>query len=377
MKKIIFLLSVFLISCSADEKVVENAEIIIEIETDMTKLLSIDDLDYKVDYEIISLDSKNDESLLGEINKIIAFEQFLYIQQGNTPSGVFIFTRDGEFVKKLAVGRGYGEFFAVRDMLIDKETRQLEVVDPMNCAVLCYDLQGNFKYKTDLPRLNFYEVQKLKNDEYILFDQNHKFKIEKDYYFTFVKNGDVIKESIEKRKGLDNLLGGRHFLEYKNEVYCNSFFGNIMYKIDTTSRSLYPYIKINPILEATDEKLADLTSEGEDFISFNHFRIFDNENLLAFTITKGKNNRFNLLYDIKKQKTYNKIYSDAPYLSLNSGYDDNGEYYYVFPSAIAELKDYTPKSSVEAEILNKLISMTTDSNYYGNPYILYTSYKKK
>ena len=377
MMRLIFILSLFALSCNKSEQS-ESAEITIEIEKEINDCLPLDSSNYLVNYEILSLSADSTDALLSGIDKLVAFEDYLYIlsKQMRGNEGVFIFRKDGSFVKRLAKGKGRGEFIAAYDILIDKENKQLEVLDRVGFSILRYTLDGKFQSKSSLPRAEYFEFFRLADEEYLLFNSRHNSKKDTAYYFQRIKDGDLVDEYITIPNGARNLLVGFHFFE-NSHIYCNSTFGNIVYQFNKKTSSLSPYIKMNPILEKGNEKLVKNNRSllDNEYYYFTNFRIFDDENLLSFNIYKDK--LYGLMYDMNSKKTYKRLLSGAPYFTLSIGSDNSGEYFYIFPEGIERLKKYTPKSNQEKEIIDKLSSMNQEDMADSNPYIIYLSYDKK
>lgn len=87
--------------------------------------MNLDTTRFNVDYSVIKLQDGSGDTLLGCISKVVAADEKLYILSNG---GVYIFTADGAFLKKLQQGRGPKEFIRASDILIDLENGQLEIL---------------------------------------------------------------------------------------------------------------------------------------------------------------------------------------------------------------------------------------------------------
>lgn len=138
---IFIILSYSLISCSTQEESYLKGEI---VRVDPINYASSqpDSLLKEINY--IPLETL-ESSYIGEIEKIIPFEDRYYVLNGPIASSVACFSSEGKFLFKIqAIGRGPGEYGDLSDFLIDKENRHLELLD-LYGKILYFDLlHGNF-----------------------------------------------------------------------------------------------------------------------------------------------------------------------------------------------------------------------------------------
>lgn len=93
----------------------------------------------------------NDQSILGEIQHLEAFEDRLYILD-NVTGKIFVFTIEGKFLFVLdKVGQGPGEYAQIDYFSIDRNERQIFVADLMTNTILRYDLDGRFISRQKVP----------------------------------------------------------------------------------------------------------------------------------------------------------------------------------------------------------------------------------
>lgn len=76
------------------------------------------------DVQLISLETI-DESLVGNIYKIVVTDSMNYIFDHYKGGGVVIFDRNGKFIKRISPGRGPGELYQLNDIDYDKQNNEL------------------------------------------------------------------------------------------------------------------------------------------------------------------------------------------------------------------------------------------------------------
>ena len=95
------------------------------------------------DFEYVRLEA-NDSASIGSVRKAMVFDGRIYVAD-HRAKGVYIFEREGKFIKNPArLGSGGQEFARIDDFQIDRELRQLIVLDSENGTLTFYDLDGDF-----------------------------------------------------------------------------------------------------------------------------------------------------------------------------------------------------------------------------------------
>ena len=143
------------------------------------------------DYKLIKLET-NPECQISRIWKIFFTNDRIIIQDGNSDRGsryalnIFVFDYKGNFLIKFdKVGKGPGEYTAIKDICVDEKNNFLYLLDQMN-TLRKYDLQGNFIKENKLegrPRkltifnekvlvYYFMNINDDENLEYILLDKD-------------------------------------------------------------------------------------------------------------------------------------------------------------------------------------------------------------
>ncbi len=366
MKYIIYLfLCLLLYSCS-DTQLTEIETI--KLDQDVANYPTIDDSKISVDYEILTLKNRDKSQIVPSIEKLIEFDGRLYILPSlimpNT--SLYIFGSDGSLIKRLNSGRGRGEFMSAIDMCIDAETKQLEVLDRMQCAILRYTLDGEFVSKSDLPRKNMSNFYKLADSQYLIYTPFHVFKEETDSYFKRVVDGEIVQEYLNKPRDLVNGLLSSHIYKGNDGVYCNGEDGNTLYKFDEETMSFEPSLQIEPILDVDDPRLADKGMPENELSCFCNFRRFGN--IINLYVRRGS--RYHtVMYDTKSRRSYNHILPNFSFKFI--GANEREELYSIHVESVEALREYTPKSKIERSIIEDLLSRDL---LIDNPYIIRLSY---
>lgn len=157
----------FLIVCSCGRKEKKEEVELISLRLNLESYPAIEESDYKVDFEVIPLENR-DDCLTVKIDRIEIYDEKIYLKSLKEKY-VMIFRVDGKFLKHLPIGRGPGEIFFPWDILIDTVNRQLEVLDAYR-AIKRYDLEGNYIDEVQFKESNI-EFEKL-GDRYILYSAN-------------------------------------------------------------------------------------------------------------------------------------------------------------------------------------------------------------
>lgn len=163
--KIILVHLIVLWSCSGTD----NNKSIKELNIDISKLEKMDKFYPTISaYEFITL---QEDSLikLGEIHKIIFYNDKIYISDVRKAKGVFIYNKEGTLLSTInSVGRGSGEYTNIRDFNIDTLTNDIYILDPQLRKILIYDSKGVFlrDIKLDFIASNFIITGK-----YLIFDK--------------------------------------------------------------------------------------------------------------------------------------------------------------------------------------------------------------
>lgn len=92
--------------------------------------------------KVVFFDDSCTDAMVGNIEKVIITERYLYVMDRFGQSGVVLFDIDGHFVKRIPFGQGPGEISKVYDIYYDKYKQKLLLDVPRGFAV--YEENGEF-----------------------------------------------------------------------------------------------------------------------------------------------------------------------------------------------------------------------------------------
>jgi hypothetical protein len=87
----------------------------------------------------------NDNSLIGEINKIYVTDERIYVLDSDKAKALLVFDREGKYLMTIGSrGNGPGEYYTIDDFYIDEEKRQISIFDANYRRILFYDWNGAY-----------------------------------------------------------------------------------------------------------------------------------------------------------------------------------------------------------------------------------------
>lgn len=283
------LFSLLLIGCNnkiEESPIIENSTKVIKPQTDYTQpdIAAILDTVRFVKLEL------TEKSIIGDINKLIVFEDHIYILDKLT-SSLFVFNMDGKFISKIArVGHGPGEYTQLDFFDIDFENRQIVLTDLMGYRILRYNLEGNFISAKKIP----FWIEGIAP----IFD----------------------KETVVYSNYRDN----KHLFKQEYNVF---YLDSLM----QVSKAYFPYNSSN----FNNPEIKFITPQAGSFYSYNQNQYFFSPfQVRVYQVTKeGLHSRY--LFDFG-EKSFNKEYLSQKN-DLKS-YMDKGEFYQL--SNILENDDF-------------------------------------
>lgn len=224
MKKLFSLLIIIFFSSCQGEK---NEEALQIIKASLNEVnISISDLFESA--RVVPLET-TDNSLIMSLKKIIYYNNQLYIFDDKL-SGVFIFDKNGKFINKIVrVGQGEGEYTLIYDFVINEAENQIEMLSPFG-AIYCYDLEGAFLKKYNLPspppnyqRMEFLDAKHIITWSHVTSDENGLSILSRTTNSTI--------NSFWKNDMIMNMLTNNVFYKYNDDLYFNICLSGKIYKI--------------------------------------------------------------------------------------------------------------------------------------------------
>lgn len=273
-----FIFSVFFISCSKPQ-VQKNIPMDGEyytIDLDGKKETSIPLSSHFKGVRTIILES-NKDCLIGFIDKIQVFDEYIYIFDSNKTRSLFVFDMKGKFIRKIGgIGNAPGEYLEPNDFTLDTENRAIYLCD-LNNRVHKYQLDGTYlnTITIDAPDSKAIFIQfhngrlyssplwwKKFDDNYMLLEINPS-------------NGKIISRSlpIKYNKGWNEAFFSGHsrfFMSYgNNPPRYNQMFMDYIVSI---GKEITPYIKLKSKYLTTEKDIENF--RGKDYMATNSTNIY-------------------------------------------------------------------------------------------------------
>ena len=323
-----------------------------------------------INYEVIKLQDKENDALVSDIKKIIPFNGRLYVLSIYSGS-VYIFNNTGKFLKKLIQGRGPEEFSRAMDILIDEHTGNLEVLSRTN--VYCYDFEGNFLQKKDLPKANILGFEKV-GEDYLIYTP-HMSEQNKHYFRLYNCTTKTEERFLD---GFDLPLVDikpNIFKDVTGRVYFKGMYGDTVYTLDENKQcvavtTLAPFL--NEMPSGNFKRLSALAkSLGNEYALFCGVKNFGSR-LWGMNVSGEKN--YDIIYDSKTQTTYKNLFNSMPGIDCVGCYD-GWWYYTIYPFRVSELKEISSGNDRLTPIITHLESLVGDNIEEGNPLIIMVKYE--
>jgi hypothetical protein len=171
MKKIKFLytITVLLLGCTAQTK---TGDEILTVHLDFTRQPeNIHEIGLIDNVRILSLDCE--EAIFGEVNKIIRYEDHIYLMDKSQTRSVVVYDISGHFVNLISKqGKGPEEYIQLTDIFIDPDDNTLNVVSRVDKKILKYDITGNRLLEVKKTPKPFTRFSKMK-DGYVGYMGNY------------------------------------------------------------------------------------------------------------------------------------------------------------------------------------------------------------
>ena len=208
------------------------------------------DLDKLVGYiEYIPLETNN-KSLLGNIDKLIPYNNRFYILDKKQARSVFIFDNMGNHINTIAaIGRGPKEYVSLGNMTVDRYNNEIILLDDSSFALLYYDLEGNFLRREKIG-IRMFDFARISKDDFILFSGSAFNRQLPDTEFFGITIGNPTKEIKWKGFKLDvffrelHIMGSNHFYQNDTCMFYSGPFTNEVYQIfaDGNAKLRYRFI---------------------------------------------------------------------------------------------------------------------------------------
>lgn len=326
------LLALFLVSCDRTQHSQESTVKAIHVNPKDDVLVLSQFVD-KINY--LKLEAVAGH-MVGNIDKLIYYQNRFYALDSRAAKSLFIFSQEGEFLKEI-ISRGQGpeEFTIPDDFSIDRFTGTIRILDLSLRKILTYDKDGNFLH------------------EFGIDFRAHSFAIIDTATFAFFTNflsnpGDKESQSYNLLIVKDNKLSGKYlpftyrpnqlrfapqtvFSMDSNEVYFTTTFNDTIFRF--SSNKLRPDLLIDfgdrripeEFLNDTDKPRDQLHKERINYCHLiNHFMKTDTHIYFTFSY---------------KQRLHNVFYSKSSQRVLTSALIGNDIDGLLFANPIASMEN--------------------------------------
>jgi len=237
-------LYMFFLSCNNLTRIPENHvakdENIISILPNKEDLKPIDLTPYLDSVKYVKLEL-TDESIIGSIDKLIIYEERIYILDTKTRS-LFIFDMEGRYLHKIArVGQGPGEYIHLDFFDIDRENKQIVLTDLMAYWVMRYDMDGKFLFRQKIP-IWCEGVSLLPNKGIVLYAnfRNNSDKLTQEYNIIYLDSAMNYKKAYFPYSSknfnikISTSVAG-HFYHFKDHLNFSFPNGSAVYQLNDDS----------------------------------------------------------------------------------------------------------------------------------------------
>ena len=232
---LLFLITQIFFSCSSNQKSIQpinvnpgqvvNSDSVITISVDVPKIkpFKIDDMLFNVKY--IPLET-NRQSIIGEISKVVCFNDRFYILDSAITGSVYIFDKDGKYISKISrKGEGPGEYTRIYDFDIDRFANEIVIFTGSPLKIIRNTMEGKFISEIHPPCYadKFIPLQNKISAIYLEYGDNTPF-LKEEYNLIFVDSTSTLKGGVLK---YDHSRISNHFSKGLSIFYhydSNSYF---------------------------------------------------------------------------------------------------------------------------------------------------------
>ena len=323
----------------------------------------------------------SDNSLIGEIDKMLIFEDFIFILDASKAKTLFVFDKKGLFIRKIGnIGNGPGEYVRIVDFAIDTDKKEIIIVDDLR-KMMFYDIfTGKFIKTVFIAHFPISSVQYFNGMIYA------------DLYNHPQAPDDCLMQTIDLSTGekKDDFLNKMEYSDGYNEIFrvdVPSFISSMkppfLFRqpfMDTfvalTSNGVKPFltIKSEDFVSGKDVEGFDIkkmSSRNKNLIYSIH-SYFSHDDYIHFTYRSEFSQ--SVIYDtvLKKALIYNYTNNDMVYqnnsqLNLRSIYfDESGIYDCVHAMMMGSFLRFIREDKVKDAIKEQLKEL----NFNSNPVLL-------
>lgn len=365
---VLFVLTVFFVSACSRKNIVKTKESIItdsvevvnKKNTLMSSIMTISN--------IIPLET-SELSILGEIEKIIKRDGFIYVKSRNRP--LALFDEKGRFIHNIGkIGSGPEDY----SMLADFDINNKEIYILTINKIQVYDLEGNWIRTVPLD-LNASGIR-LTDDKMLIFALGNENVIH------LLDNSGQKMKSLLKRNQALRICRNISFVKYGNYILFPMGRSNDILAYDTSGNGVFKKISYLSSGQLSNEEESDFMENNQSYkkeldnLGFFDGMITDNTHVIVPFIKKGKVTLWIKNIRTSQIQAYelSSLKNDLTFSSTHSFFLDNMESKDAFLTYVMpyKLKEYLQKTQHQEknqhyERLNKVMENCEDE---GNPILI-------
>ena len=181
---------------------------------------SIHDIDLIKDVDIINLDC--DEVIIGEIDKVIKYDNIIYLMDKTKNKSIYLYNTKGEFLRSISnYGQGPEEYIQLTDMFIDPINSTLNIVSKSDKKLFIYNLSGDKLLKIEKTPKSFISMEKM-NKSYLAYMGNYSEDFNQPYNLWLLnRNLEITNHFFKIDKMLESTTHSSFvpFSKYKDMYY--------------------------------------------------------------------------------------------------------------------------------------------------------------
>jgi hypothetical protein len=274
----ILALSSFFNACTSPQKEKqENEEVNYPVEFNLDAIKKQGEHNYvssifKPKVKTIILET-NDDALVGNINKLRVFNEYLIVMDHIFSKKIFVFNKDGKFIHTIGgQGRGPGEYSSLSDFTIDETSGEILVLD-WNQKIMRYRIEtGKYQEGKDLS---------IKNDESTISTSIELLngKLYADVYCYEEKDDTPLLRELDVSTG-EQVRTFFNLKEYNKRSH-RFFVSSFPFKKFAAGSLLYFHSYMNTVIRIDENEVYPLVSiKGRDIITPNELKQYNLDNPL-------------------------------------------------------------------------------------------------
>jgi hypothetical protein len=194
-------------------------------------------------YKIVPLET-NDSCLIGEITKVVLWQDRIFILDFYKTVSVFIFDSSGKWINTISRrGQGPDEYVNLTDIFFDEEAQLLCLVCRSNQKLMLFDKNGQLKKQEKLPNIWFFFMETTLKGYVACANNTSTPPLYNSNIYTLSSDFEIKSEHFEIPKEWESKALGSTttFAKFKSNIYYFPQLNNMIYKI--SNDSVYEFYK--------------------------------------------------------------------------------------------------------------------------------------